>query len=172
MQRRPPMVTYKHAIQTSLMAHLYNPVRDRHTKQLESLIVRNSLLRKVGVKAFRYKGTLYRSLDCPGGVIQAPRLHEDLEPEMAQMLEEQREIHSVEEPMVKGYITLVLNLSDNIEDYLLLLPQSLHRSIVSLALPYRGERRVSEDTAPYVMEPHLRCIQLIKERMVSNLIFQ
>jgi hypothetical protein len=172
MQRSPPMVTYKYAIQTSLMERLYAPVRERHHKQVESLIIRNCQITKTGVWAFRYKGALYRSDQAPRGPVQAIRLHEELTLELDQMIEEQREIRVIEEPMVKGYITFVLNYSDNIEDYLLLFPQSLHHSIVSLALPYRGERRVSEDTAPYVMGPHLHCIQLIKERMVSNLIFQ
>lgn len=172
MQRRSPMITYKQAIQTSLLNYLYEPVRQRHDKQIEALTLKNCTLRRAGVRAFRYKGDLFRSVEAPIGPIMAPRLHEDLEWEMAQMLEEQREIREVEEPMVKGYITLVLNKSDSIDDYLALLPDAVHRYITELNLPYRSPRLLLDSEVQAIIEKHARCIQLIKERMVSNLIFQ
>lgn len=172
--RRPTMVTAKHAIQTALMNYLYEPVRQRHRKQVEALIVKNCILTKTVVRAFRYKGDIYRSAQAPSGPLLAAKLHDDLAPELAQMIEEQQEIHAIEEPMVKGYITLVLNLSDQIDDFLLLFPQSVHRAILNLNLTSGFGPRVIPDEAAAapVLEKHARCIQLIKERMVSNLIFQ
>lgn len=168
-----PDPRFKNSILSALMKFLYSPVGERHTKQGETMILKNTQLMNSSVRAFRYKGELYRSELAPRGPVLAPKLHADLVPELEDMLREQEEIHRIEEPLVKGYITQVLNLSANVEDYLLLLPSCIHPPIRALNLLSQGPRQFpTEAHAALHLEQHAHQIQLIKERMATNLLFQ
>lgn len=164
---------FKILVMDSLMFHLYEPVRRRHERQLEEMIVKNSLTQRSSVRAFRYKGMVYRSKEAPKGPIMSPALHPEFQPDMNFMRAEQEEIRDTEEPMVKGFITAMLNLSGNVDDYLLLFPESVHAPIKMLCLVSRTERKfhTAADVAP-IHERYATCIQLMKQRMAANLIFQ
>lgn len=171
------LASMKYVIQTALMDFLYQPVRQRHREQVEALIIRNANLSKTAVRAFRYKGELYLSDQAPRGPIMAPRLHPDLEPELAQMVQEQIDIHGQEEPLVKGFITAALNQSSVVSDYLELLPSCIHPPILTLMQQGHTGAGVYADTLftankEGFLAKHEHAIQLIRERMAINLLHQ
>lgn len=160
-------------ILTALMDLLYKPVRDRHRKQIEALILKNTQLQKSGTRAFRYKGELYRSDQAPSGPLMAPMVHPDLAPELEDILREQYEIHQIEEPLVKGFLAKVLNMSSNMEDYFMLLPGCVHGALKNFNVSHQGPRQYpTEAHAAMHLQEHAEHIQKLKERMATNLLFQ
>jgi hypothetical protein len=168
------LVTLKFQIRTVLTDFLYKPVEQRHRQEIEALIVQNCRLTNSPVRAFRYKGELYRADLAPRGPLMAPSLHPDLAMQLALTHEEQARIYREEQPVVVGYIIKVLNLTSNTEDYKKLLPSCVHAPLAFMDnYAHLNTWPVFTYEGPYemFMAQHAPQIQLIKERMATNLLF-
>lgn len=167
-------VTLKFQIKTVLTDFLYKPVEQRHRQEIEALIVQNCRLINSAVRAFRYKGELYRSDIAPRGPLMAPGLHPDLTMQLALTHEEQARIYREEQPVVQGYIVKVLNLTSNTDDYKKLLPSCVHAPLAFMDnYAYMNTVTLFTCDADYdlFLVEHAPQIQLIRERMATNLLF-
>jgi hypothetical protein len=77
-----------------------------------------------------------------------------------------------ERNMVEGYIRQVLNLSDHVDDYKTLLPDSLHQTIDTFKSTFsnNSDLRINENLKEIALNKNKKYIQLMKERMLKNLL--
>jgi hypothetical protein len=99
------------------------------------------------------------------------RLVPDLHPVMDEYLKDLSDLNDVELPYVIGFINQVLNASNNLPDYLRILPESMHHTIKGLieTCPCRAVS-LSEDKVLELQMKNQSSIELLKKRMVLNLI--
>jgi len=157
-------------IREALYDFLYAPVEKQRQARLDALIIKNCLLMKYSHKSFMYKGECY-SCDSSTPPRKANRLSPELVPEMEQYLKELKELNNKEIPYVVGYINQVLNSSNDLCDYLELLPSTLHAPIREYiaACPCRT-RHLAPSEIDEIQHKNLTSIDLIKSRMVTNLL--
>lgn len=160
----------KQLLKENLIGFLYKPLREQLKTRLDTLIVRNTLLGGYSHKSFVYKGEFYT---CDSGVPprKANRVVQQLIPLMNEYLQEIKQLNEEELPYTLGYINQVLNSSSDLQDYLRLLPAALHRPIEELSYmcPCRT-RHISEVQAKEIELKNEASINLIKQRMVRNLL--
>lgn len=160
----------KQQIKDMLYQFLYAPVQQQYQKQLHEIIVRNTLALKSKHKSFMYKGAMYsmESTPPPG---KMNRLIPQLVSDMENYLVEVTRLNTQEVPYVMGYITQVLNASNNFQDYLKAFPSVLHPPIERMiaSWPCRNQK-LTEDDIQSLKEKNKRSIDLLKQRVVTNLI--
>ena len=118
----------KFQIKKELRDALYGPVEARFHERLLQLIEKNTRLGKYVHRSFTYKGEDY-IWDEPPLPIPMNRLVPALKAEMDSYLADKKEIMEIEAAYVVGYITKVLNYSNSVRDYKLLLPECLHKRL-------------------------------------------
>lgn len=160
----------KQQIKDALYGFIYKPV-ERHLKsRLDTLIVRNALATGTGHMSFHYKGEYY-CCDTHPAPRKWNRLATQLRPAMNEYLDDLKALNEGELPYVLGFFNQVLNSSNDFEDYLRLLPESIHHPLQKLqaSCPCRAaqlpEARVNE-----LLVQNQIPITLIKRRMVTNLL--
>ena len=160
----------KQTIKGVIYDQLYLPVQKRMTARLESLVQRNTLLGGFTHPSFYYKGTVYRIDDSPLPGLRN-KLIKQLYPEMEEYLLDVKELNEKELPYVLGYVNRVLNATHRLSDYLKLLPESLHPSIQQLISTCPGNAcELPEEKIKDILEKNQESIQLMKSRMVLNLL--
>lgn len=157
-------------IKDALFVHLYAPVQQHFQNRLDRLIVQNTLLIRATHKSFVYKGEYY-SCDTSSPPRPSNKLAPELRKQMTDYLKEQNILNRVEMPYVVGYINQVLNSSNDLYDYLDLLPSSLHSPIQKFiaACPCKTRHLSSEEVAA-IQDKHAKSINLMKMRMATNLL--
>lgn len=160
----------KQNIKEALYHHLYAPVLKAFKARIDTLIVRNCGLMKVSHKSFLYKGELYHC-DTPPFPRKANRLSPSLVPDMEDYLKDRQQIDECEMPYVMGFITQVLNASNDFEDYLEVFPPALHTPIRQfIASCPCHNRHLTPAEVETLRLKNLDSITLIKNRMVTNLL--
>lgn len=160
----------KQQIKDMLYNTLYAPVQEQFRKRLEALIYRNTVLMGASHKSFVYKGVTY-SCDSTPPPRRKTRLHPQLKDEIEEYDRDVKHLNDTELPYVLGFINQVLNSSNDLCDYLRILPESLHDSIRKLIATYPCRaQKLTEDTVHSLQERNEEVIRLIKERMVLNLL--
>lgn len=160
----------KQQIKDALYDFLYTPVQNAFKLRLDTLIIRNTLLAGHGHKSFNYKGEFY---SCDTGPMPRVwnRLLPQLRPQMDEYLRELKELNEQEMPFVVGYINKVLNSSNELGDYLRLLPESTHPPIEKLiSTCHCHGKRLSEDQVQSLRTQNDSSIAMMKARMVTNLL--
>ena len=160
----------KQQIKDLLYSYLYDPVERKYRQKLKSLIQRNSLILNKSEECFSYRGNIY-SLELNRIPRKVARLIPALHPEMNQYLAELKHLNEKEMPYVMGFITQVLNSSNDLQDYLLVLPESIHRPIEKLisSCDYRTTQ-LSPETVEQLKARNAESIALMKQRLVLNLL--
>lgn len=160
----------KQQIKDSLYYVLYGTLQETFAKCLENLIVKNCSLVRSLHKSFVYKGEFY-TCDPERPPLKMNRLDPSLRPNMNSYLKELKELNDHELPYVMGFLTQVLNSSNSLQDYLRLLPDTLHQPIKSFiaTCPCRFEA-ISETGVKTFLEMNEPVIEMIKIRMVKNLL--
>jgi len=160
----------KQQIKDALYVFLYTPLLLKFKTRLDIIIVRNALLGGYSHKSFSYKGVLY-SCDSEAPPRKANRLIPQLKEQMDEYLAEINYLNQQEIPFVLGYINRVLNASNELGDYLRLLPPIVHRPVESLiaTCPCQAKKLTDEQVAQF-QEQSKESIELIKRRMVTNLL--
>ncbi len=160
----------KQQIKNGLMALLYEPIEDRLNRQVEELIVRNTLLGGYRHKSFVYRGKLYNADDEPPPIRQN-KLLPQLRPELDKIAAEASKVCDEEMPYVLGFINQVLNSSNSLADYLQLFPEAVHEPIQKLigSRPhYQGQ--LQPETIQSIKHKSARGIELMKQRLTLNLL--
>ena len=159
----------KRMIKDVLYELLYTPIQKQFKQRLDQLIVKNAVLGGYSHKSFMYKNVLY-NCDTNAMPRKMNRLVIQLQPAMNEYLKELKQLNE-DELHVLGYITQVLNSSNELHDYLRLLPPSVHPAIQGLinTCSCRG-KRLPDETVALLQEKNLGAVQLMKNRMVTNLL--
>lgn len=160
----------KSQIKELLYAFLYEPVQRQFKHRLDALITRNTMITGASHNSFAYKGHLY-SNDPAAQPRKLTRLVPQLAPDMDAYLTELKQLNDLEVPYVMGFINQVLNSSNDLHDYLRLLPSSVHRPIQELinSYPYRT-KHLSDEQVQEMQAKNQQAIDLVKRRMVTNLL--
>ena len=160
----------KQMIKDVLYELLYTPIQKQFKLRLDQIIVKNAVLGGYSHQSFMYKSVLY---NCDINTLprKMNRLVIQMQPAMNEYLRELKQLNEKELPHVLGYITQVLNSSNELHDYLRLLPPSVHPSIQSLinTCPCRG-KKLPDETVAMLQTKNQGSVQLLKNRMVTNLL--
>lgn len=155
---------------TDLINYLYLPVQKQLEIREKALIVRNTLLGGYTDKSFIYKGKLYF---VQGSLPprKANRLIPQLVHEFNEYLQDRKAVLEQEIPYTKGYLTHVLNQSSSVQDYMQLLPDVMHPVLqrYSDMCPCKIGKLTPQQVDSIKAE-HQHSIQLLKQRMVKNLL--
>ena len=89
---------------------------------------------------------------------------------MSEYLAEVKQLNK-ELPFVIGYINQVLNASNDLCDYLRLLPDAVHRPVQSLidTCPSKA-KKMSQEAVSLLQEKNSASIDMMRRRMVTNLL--
>jgi len=157
-------------IKELLYAFLYAPVERQFKQRLHTLIARNTVVTGASHQSFTYKGNLY--VNDPQPVPRklnrlVPQLHADMDAYLADL----KRLNDTEVPYVMGFINQVLNSSNDLHDYLRLLPNSVHPPIQKLidSCPCRT-KYLSDEQVQEMQIKNQQSIDLVKQRMVTNLL--
>lgn len=160
----------KQQIKDILFDYLYGPVERHYKKQLEEIVLKNSAAMNMHEQYFTYKGVVYSSQAAPA-IRRIVRLTPALHPAMDKYLKDTKQLNNTELPYVLGFINQVLNSSNNLQDYLKVLPDSVHGPINNLiaSCPCRMIE-LSKDEVEHLKDKNKSSIELMKQRMLSNLL--
>lgn len=160
----------KQQIKEALYEFLYGPLNKAFKARLDIIIIKNTIATRSGHQAFIYKGVVY-SIMAKGLPRRAARLADQFRQEMDDYLAELKEIQNTEVPYVLGFINMVLNSTNELHDYLRVLPDAVHRPITQLiaTCPCRAKSLTAEE-AEQMTNKNIAAIQLIKQRLVNNLL--
>lgn len=153
-----------------ILAILYEPYELGRRKVLNEIIQRNCVLQKISLDMFTYKGSYFSYSPIPTR-LPKPKLHPDLHVKMDAWLAEEQSMSLIERPYIDGYVTSVLNSSNEVGDWLRLLPDSIQGSIRTLLLgnvTYPTD--LPDEEIIRILEVNSLSIQLMKERMARNLL--
>ena len=160
----------KQYIKDKLYSFIYDPVNRRLKNQLNSIIQKNCTILFASHNSFTYKGIYYSSDNTkPPRVLTS--LSKQLYPLMDEYLKEQRQLNTIELPYVIGFITQVLNASDDLQDYLRIFPEAIHQPLEKIiaSCPCRN-KHLSEDAVLALQNKNKTPIKLMKQRLVINLL--
>lgn len=160
----------KQQVKEALYSYLYDPVIKQFKSRLDTLIMRNCVAGGYGHKHFVYKGVVYNS-DTTVPPLRKNRLVPALKDEMETYLADMHQLNNVELPYVLGFINKVLNSSCDLQDYLRVLPESIHAPLEKLmaTCPCRTTK-LSEDKAKKLVLENEQPISLMKQRLFTNLL--
>ena len=160
----------KQQIKEALYDFLYTPVEKQFKLRLDTLIIQNTLLGGHRHKSFSYKGVTY-NCDVTHPPRKMNRLLPQLQPAMDEYLNELKLLNETELPFVIGFINQVLNASNDLGDYLRLLPESVHFPVERLlaTCPCKMQN-LSEETVAEFRKKNEASLQLMKQRLAINLI--
>jgi len=161
----------KQHIKDSLYRFLYSDMDKYMKRRIRDIIKKNDNLYGKTTGWLVFRGKEYST-----GNVAAPRFksrtHAEVEQDMIVYTEELKSINN-EMPYVLGFITHVLNRTDSLQDYLVILPSCLH-PIVNKAINECpcGSRVLSDGVVQAIQKKEKHSIDLIKGRLAKNLIFK
>jgi hypothetical protein len=170
----PRDAVIKSELKVAIQLHLYAPFYERMEKTLNQLIMRNAVVQRYSHMSFTYKGVEYVN-DNIRPPLRRNRLHAEFFQEMDRYLADVYEVENVEQPLVMGFVTKVLNLcSDDLCDITKIFPESLHPALYRVLSTWHPAGNVTDPEAikgwlaqPKQQEDILR----MKCRMATNLLY-
>lgn len=160
----------KQYIKDMLYSFIYSPIKKQLKNQLDSIIQKNCVILCASHSSFMYRGTYYSS-DNTKPPRQIPSLSRKLYPDMDSYLKEIKQLDTIELPYVIGFITQVLNASDDLHDYLRVFPEDIHKPLEKIIASYPCRtKHLSEDAVLALQTKNKTPIDLMKQRLVINLI--
>lgn len=160
----------KQQIKDLLYNFLYAPVLKQFNMRLQDIISKNAVMLGSSSLAFSYKGCTYTNEDGPLPR-KLDRLNSKLHPFMDDYLKNIKELNNHELPYVLGFIRQVLNSSNSLQDYLLVLPSAVHHPIQTLidSCPCKTIKLTPEGINNLQIQ-NQESIIMMKRRMVQNLL--
>lgn len=160
----------KQQIKDALYLYLYGPLQASFKQRLEAIILQCAKALNSPNMSFIYKNQVY-ALEGEKIPRRMNRLPAQLHSVMDDYLKDLNEVNEKEVPYVLGFITQTLNSSNDLHDYLRVLPAAVHNPIQDLinSCPCRTKRLTDEDIQDLTIR-NTRAIELMKRRMVQNLI--
>ena len=160
----------KQQIKDLLYDSLYSPVQQQFKSRIQAIVTKNCSLVSSSHESFVYKGEFY-SNETTKPPLKMNRLSAILRPVMDEYLKDLKDLNDRELPYVLGFINQVLNASDSLEDYIRVLPESMHHPLKKLidTCPCR-KKALTEEKIKVLHDRNSESIAMIKQRMVRNLI--
>lgn len=159
----------KQQIKDAIYSYLYGPVLKQFALRMDAIVIKNAVLLGSGEMSFVYKGETYST----GGLLprKMSRLSKLLHPIMEEYLKDVKQLNSYELPYVLNFIGQVLNSSNDLQDYLLVLPSAVHQPVQQLiaSCPCRA-KKLTLDGIKLLQLKNEVPINLIKQRLVTNLL--
>jgi hypothetical protein len=160
----------KTQVKELLYRFIYSPLDIHFQQRIESLIQRNCAIQTAQHRSFIYKNEIY-NCDAAPLPLKLTRLAAALRPEMDTYLEDKAMVNLHEMPYVMGFITQILNASNNIRDYLDVLPDALHPPLMQLIATCPCRQGVLGHTDILNLKTrNTKANKMIKERLVKNLL--
>lgn len=160
-------VTLKYAIKQELVNFLFDYPIEQLKTRLFNLIKRNTVISGFSQECFTYRGGLYDN-NVMGRLPHGNKLVKELIPIMDEYLADYYQLHNKEIPLVTNFITKILNQSSSPQDYLRIFPDCVHTPILKFNISTPLE--LIEDEVVSLKEQHKEEIDLMKQRLVLNLI--
>lgn len=160
----------KTQIKDALYNFLYLPVQNQFKARLDTLVTRNTVLGGYSHKHVVYKGVVY-NVDATAPPVKKNRLAPQLRAEMDEYLRDQAQLNDNELPYVIGFINQILNSSNDLTDYLRLLPESVHYPLEQMLAncPCRSTT-LDEAKVAQIRAKNQATIDMIKQRLARNLL--
>lgn len=160
----------KQNIKEMLYLFLYGKVQKQFEQQLAQIIRQNTLMNKYTHDSFLYRGEYYSNEKSPPPR-KMNRLDASLIGAMDAYIQETRKLNQQEIPKVVGYITQVLNSSNDLQDYLKIFPAVLHPPLEKLikTCPFRNQT-LTEAQVQQIQASTDTVVTLVKQRMITNMI--
>lgn len=149
---------------------LYKRLLSTMDNKLKNIINHNSQLFNNNQQAFIHNNSIYSTKDAVHhrGI---NRLHPKLIPSMMEYLDEWKFIFAYEQPMIKGFLSKVVNNYNNIVDFKEILPNKLHPVIVEI---FTTDEKEETDTVAHTVaefkQKNSSKLDLIHCRIVSDLL--
>ena len=168
----------KQIVRTNLLKLLYTHASEKTEEDLKKIIIRNTLIGHHTHKSFTYKDLLYSCVSTPPPRVKN-RLLPALRPDMDAYLESKATLMK-EQEATSGFLTRMLNVSETLEDYLNILPETLHERVSKLVESIQCDsgispfdkplKRLTDNEIAFFKQKNQAYSDLIKNRMVVNLI--
>ena len=160
----------KSQIKDALYDFLYLPVQRQFKGRIDTLITRNTVMGGYSHKHFVYKGVLY-SAEATPPALKKNRLVPTLRTDMEEYLRDLHELNNTELPYVIGFINQILNASNDLTDYLRVLPESVHYPLNQLmaTCPCRATS-LNDEKVDAIKAKNKSSIDLMKQRLARNLL--
>ena len=160
----------KQYIKDKIYSFIYSPIQEQLQKQLHTIIQKNCTILCASHTSFIYKGVYY-SMDNSKPPRKINSLSKVLYLEMEEYTKELKKLNTVELPYVLGFITQVLNASDDLQDYLRVFPEAIHKPLEQIinSCPCRS-KQLSEEEVLLLQSRNKTPIDLMKQRLVINLL--
>lgn len=163
----------KQQIKESLKAYAYAPMHRKAAIRLQGIISANTTASRYLHQSFSYKGA-YHTFEIYHPRFKNQRLLPELHAEMDAYLADMQEVVYTEEPYVLGFFNKVLNASNSMEDYLLLLPECVHKAMEEYMdaswANHHYPRELSDVQVLHFQQEHRPWIVKLKTRMLLDLI--
>lgn len=164
-----PQAHYKAAIVAALREYVYVPAAEMQRKQLDALVDSNAVL-SGNCSFFRYGGEVYRHSEAPR---IEPRIVPALRPVFRERMREYLAIRAALEKRMyaaMGALIPLWNASSSLEDYLAVLPDSLHPPLLGFRHMGPGEACFSPGDIKKMQERIAPGIDLLRQQLVLNLL--
>ena len=160
----------KSQIKDALYAFLYLPVQNQFKARTEALIIRTTVMGGYSHRHFVYKGEVYNAEASPPP-LKKNRLVPQLRDEMEEFLKDRNQLNDQELPYVLGFITQLLNASNDLMDYLRVLPESVHQPLNQMMAshPCRSTT-LTDEKVEHIKAKNEVGINLMKQRLARNLL--
>ena len=161
----------KSQIKNALYEYLYTPVIKEFDARLDAIVTRNTTLGGYNHRSFIYRDVVYNREPTVMLPRKMNRLQPQLQPPMNDYLKDLKELNEQELPYVLGFIQAVLNSSNDLHDYLRILPSSVHKPIQGLiaTCPCRT-KKLSDEAVDALAEKNKAYIEMMRNRMVLNIL--
>lgn len=159
----------KRWIMFSIMDILFSKQDKGYIRRRNEFIKRNAAIYNQTYPIFKYKGEQYSLRVVPS--IMTGELHPSLHQEFDAFLEEFIKLRDEEREPVRNYINQVLNISNNLSDYLKLLPEVVHDPIrEAISDDSLNGKGASDKEIKDLLDKNQHIFDLIHMRVMTNLI--
>lgn len=160
----------KQQMKDLLYQYLYAPIDKQLQLQLDRIITKNAVYIGASHNSFMYKGVFY-SCDSSKPPRKMNQLALPFRNDMDNYLKEVKHLNTTEIPYVVGFITQVLNSSNDLQDYLRVFPEAIHRPIEALINSYPcRSKKLTDFDVECIRKKNQASIDLMRQRMVTNLL--
>jgi len=164
--------TIKQQLKDLLYGFLYTQVNQQFVERLQAITTRHRQLSNSAQPYFLFRGEVY----CGDPTVQRDgrirQLVRGLHPDMDEYVKELKELNDYEIPMVLGFFTNMLNASNDVQDYLRILPESMHTAFDDWLTVYPSTSTTLTDAQiAEIQARNALPIKLLKGRLFLNLLF-
>lgn len=159
----------KITIREAILTYLYAPTVLQRTRRLEELAIKNALVGGFSHKSFVYRGEVYNA-DTTHPPLRRIQLLPEFRPLIDEWLADKAEIEAHEEPMISGMLSRILTSCFDARDVVKILPDTFAQPVREHMMALVSDKRLSSDKIEALRAENEHPIQLMRERMVLNLL--